>query len=199
MIVLNFYLKFKIKIMKHFLITTAFLACINCLTINCSFGQVSSTTPVSSVVNDKYTKDVSTANAIVTALYDVISGESGELRDWERFKYLFGKDALLIPTNKSNTGVFSYRTMTPDDYITMFSTRVKTGFFEKELKYEVNSFGTVAHVFSTYETRETKKGPITNKGINSIQLFFDQNRYYIVNVFWCAESMGFTLPSANLK
>ena len=62
-----------------------------------------------------------------------------------------------------------------------------------------NSFGTVAHVFSTYETRETKKGPITNKGINSIQLFFDQNRYYIVNVFWCAESMGFTLPSANLK
>ena len=185
--------------MKHFLITTAFLACINCLTINCSFGQANSTTPVSAVVNDKYTKDVSSESAIVTALYDVISGESGEVRDWERFKYLFGKDALLIPTSKSNTGVFSYRTMTPDDYITMFSTRVKTGFFENELKHEVNSFGTVAHVFSTYETRETKKGPITNKGINSIQLFFDQNRYYIVNVFWCAESMGFTLPSANLK
>ena len=134
--------------MKHFLITTAFLACINCLTINCSFGQANSTTPVSAVVNDKYTKDVSSESAIVTALYDVISGESGEVRDWERFKYLFGKDALLIPTNKSNTGVFSYRTMTPDDYITMFSTRVKTGFFEKELKYEVNSFGTVAEIQS---------------------------------------------------
>jgi hypothetical protein len=185
--------------MKHFLITTAFLACINCLTINCLFGQANSTTPVSAVVIEKYTKDVSTESAIVTALYDVISGESGEVRDWERFKYLFGKDALLIPTNKSNTGVFSYRTMTPDDYITMFSTRVKTGFFESELKHEVSSFGTVAHVFSTYETRETKKGPITNKGINSIQLFFDQNRYYIVNVFWCAESLGFTLPAASSK
>jgi hypothetical protein len=185
--------------MKRFFITTAFLACINCLTINCSFGQANSTTPVSAVVNDKYIKDVSTESAIVTALYDVISGESGEVRDWERFRYLFGKDALLIPTNKNNTGVYSYRTMTPEDYITMFSTRVKTGFFEKELKYELVSFGTVAHVFSTYETRETKNGPITNKGINSIQLFYDQNRYYIVNVFWCAESLGFTLPAASLK
>ena len=73
------------------------------------------------------------------------------------------------------------------------------GWFEKELKYEVLSFGTVAQVFSTYETRETKNGPITNKGINSIQLFYDQNRYYIVNVFWCAESLGFTLPAASLK
>jgi len=61
------------------------------------------------------------------------------------------------------------------------------------------SYGTIAHVFSTYETRETKNGPVTNRGVNSIQLFFDQNRYYIVNVLWCAESMGFTLPAARLQ
>ena len=176
--------------MKHFLITTVLLICMSSLT----FAQ----TPTTSV-NDKYTKDVSTETAIINALYEVISGEPGEARDWERFKYLFAKDAFLIPTNKNTEGVFGYRKMTPEEYINFFSTRIKTGFFEKELKYEVNSFGTVAHVFSTYETRETKKGPITNKGINSIQLFFDQNRYYIVNVFWCAESMGFTLPSVNLK
>ena len=185
--------------MKQSLIITFFVTCICISTLSYSFGQVNAAQSVSTIVNDKYTKDVSTERGIITALYDVISGESGEIRDWERFRYLFGKDALLIPTNKNNTGVYSYRTMTPEDYITMFSTRVKTGFFEKELKYEVNSFGTVTHVFSTYETRETKNGPITNKGINSIQLFYDQNRYYIVNVFWCAESLGFTLPAASLK
>ena len=89
--------------------------------------------------------------------------------------------------------------MTPDDYITMFSTRVKTGFFERELKHELVSFGTIAHVFSTYETKETKNGPITNRGINSIQLFYDQNRYYIMNIFWCAESLGFSLPADKVK
>ena len=154
---------------------------------------------VPTTINTKYAKDVSSESNIIAALYDVISGEAVDARNWERFKYLFVKEALLIPTNKSATGVFGYRTMTPDDYITMFSSRVKTGFFENELKHEVNSYGTIAHVFSTYETRETKNGSITNRGINSIQLFYDQNRYYIVNVLWCAESMGFTLPSAHLK
>ena len=176
--------------MKHILITTVLLICMSSLT----FAQTQTTS-----VNDQYTKDVSSETAIISALYEVISGEPGEPRNWERFKYLFAKDAFLIPTNKSNTGVYGYRKMTPDDYINFFSTRIKTGFFEKELKHEVVYFGTVTHVFSTYETKETKNGPITNRGINSIQLFNDQNRYYIMNVFWCAESLGFTLPSASLK
>lgn len=176
--------------MKHILIAIVLLTCMNSLTL----AQAPSTS-----VNDKYTKDVSTEKAIISALYDVISGDPGEARDWERFKYLFAKDAFLIPTNKSTAGVFGYRKMTPDEYINFFSTRIKTGFFEKELNHEVVSFGTIAHVFSTYETKETKNGPITNRGINSIQLFYDQNRYYIMNVFWCAESLGFNLPADKVK
>jgi len=176
--------------MKHILITTVLLTCLNSLT----FAQTSATS-----VNDQYTKDVSTEKAIISALYEVISGEPGEARDWERFKYLFAKDAFLIPTNKITAGVFGYRKMTPEEYINFFSTRIKTGFFEKELKHELVSFGTIAHVFSTYETKETKNGPVTNRGINSIQLFKDQNRYYIMNVLWCAESLGFTLPPASLN
>ncbi|MEY3619948.1 MAG: hypothetical protein RLZZ391_314 [Bacteroidota bacterium] len=185
--------------MKKFLIASLLLACLHCFNFQDANGQTNSATPVSNSVNPAYAKDVSSESNIIAALYDVISGEAGEARNWERFKYLFGKDALLIPTTKSPTGVISYRTMTPDDYITMFSSRIKTGFFEKELKHVRNSYGTIANIFSTYETRETKNGPITNRGINSVQLFYDQNRYYIVNVFWCAESMGFALPSAYLK
>ncbi len=149
--------------------------------------------------NHKYAKDVSSVDNIIAALYNVICGAPGEPRDWERFKYLFGNDAKLIPTGKVADGGYIYRTMTPEEYITMFSTRIKTGFFEKELKRETVSFGTVYHAFSTYETRETQNGPSTNRGINSIQLFKDQDRFYIVNVFWCAESMGFNLPASALK
>ena len=149
--------------------------------------------------NHKYAKDVSSVDNIIAALYNVICDAPGEPRDWERFKYLFGNDAKLIPTGKVADGGYIYRTMTPEEYITMFSTRIKTGFFEKELKRETVSFGTVYHAFSTYETRETQNGPSTNRGINSIQLFKDQDRFYIVNVFWCAESMGFNLPASALK
>jgi hypothetical protein len=185
--------------MKNQLKKAVALAFICFCTINGTYSQATITQAPTTSNSAKYIKDVSSESAIINALYEVISGESGEARDWDRFKNLFVKDGLLIPTTKSTTGVFGYRTMTPDDYITMFSTRIKTGFFEKELKHELVSYGTIAHVFSTYETRESKNGPITNRGVNSIQLFFDQNRYYIVNVLWCAESMGFTLPAARLQ
>lgn len=59
----------------------------------------------------------------------------------------------------------------------------------------MQEYGTIVHVFSTYLTSESPQGIATNRGINSIQLFKDKERYYIVNIFWCAESMGFPLPN----
>lgn len=146
-----------------------------------------------------YTADVSSPDAIITALYDVISGAPGAPRDWDRFKHLFKPEARLIPTRKSDTGELVIRVMTPDEYVQLFSTRIATGFYEKELHRETDSYGTVIHAFSTYETREKTDGPVTNRGINSIQLFHDGKRYHVVTIFWCAESMGFVLPEKYLK
>ena len=82
-----------------------------------------------------YQKDVQSVDAIITALYDVISGEAGTPRDWDRFLNLFTPDAKLIPTQKNAEGKFAYRTMSPAEYVEMFSTRITTGFFERELLY----------------------------------------------------------------
>ena len=150
--------------------------------------------PIVSVAQTDYSKDVKSVDAIIGALYDVISGEGGVARDWNRFKNLFTADAKLIPTRKSDEGKLIYRVITPDEYVQMFTSRIATGFFERELHRNAEDFGTIVHAFSTYETKEKKDGPVTNRGINSIQLFYDGTRYYVMNVFWCAESMGFTLP-----
>ncbi|MCU0396634.1 MAG: RNA recognition motif domain-containing protein [Cyclobacteriaceae bacterium] len=146
-----------------------------------------------------YSQDVSSEDRIIAALYNVICGEPGEPRDWNRFKYLFTTDAKLIPTTKNQEGKLTYRALSPDEYVQLFSSRIPTGFYERELHRVTEQFGTVTHAFSTYETRERRDGPVTNRGINSIQLFFDGSRYYIMNVFWCAESMGFALPEKYLK
>ena len=146
-----------------------------------------------------YSKDTRSIESTVHALYDVISGEPGSARDWDRFKNLFKPEARLIPSRKDDQGNLTIKAMTPDEYIQLFSSRISTGFFERELSRKVEEYGTVAHVFSTYETKEKKDGPVTNRGINSIQLFKDKDRYYVVNIFWCAESMGFALPDKYLK
>jgi hypothetical protein len=88
--------------------------------------------------------------------------------------------------------------LTAEEYVQLFQSRIPTGFFERELSRKSESYGTVTHAFSTYETKEKKDGPVTNRGINSIQLFKDKDRYYIVTIFWCAESMGFPLPPQYL-
>ncbi|MCE2958165.1 MAG: hypothetical protein LW841_13505, partial [Flammeovirgaceae bacterium] len=88
---------------------------------------------------------------------------------------------------------------TPEEYVQLFQSRIATGFFEKELHRNTEEYGTIVHVFSTYETRETRTGPVTNRGINSIQLFRNEGRYYIVSIFWCAENLGFKLPTQYEK
>jgi hypothetical protein len=146
-----------------------------------------------------YSKDTQTIESTIQTLYDVISGGPGTERDWNRFKNLFKPKARLIPTRKDNQGNLTIGALTPDEYVQAFSSRTSKGFFERELSRQVEEYGTIAHVFSTYETKENSDGPVTNRGINSIQLFKDKDRYYIVNIFWCAESMGFALPPKYLK
>lgn len=146
-----------------------------------------------------YSADVKSVDGIIAALYEVISGEPNTDRDWARFRNLFKPETRLIPTRKTDTGELTIKALTPEDYIELFKSRVATGFFERELHRSTESYGTVTHVFSTYETKERKDGPVTNRGINSIQLFKDKDRYYILNIFWCAESMGFPLPDKYLK
>jgi len=145
-----------------------------------------------------YSKDVASAEAIVGALYEVISGRADEKRDWARFRNLFRDESRLIPTRKNESGGLVVKAMTPEEYIQLFESR-PGGFFETELHHVTETYGTLSHVFSTYETRAEKGGPVNNRGINSIQLFNDGKRYYVLNVFWCAESQGFKIPEKYLK
>lgn len=145
-----------------------------------------------------YTKDVTTVDAIIKALYEVISGEAEEPRNWDRFRFLFAPDARLVPTVKNADSTnFTYRILTPEEYITRFSSR-KMGFYEWEVSRKTEEYGTICHVFTTYATKFTKQGEITNRGINSIQLLKDKNRYYILHIFWGAENLGFPLPEKYL-
>lgn len=141
-----------------------------------------------------YSKDVASVDGIIAALYDVISGDPGAPRDWDRFRNLFRPETRLIPTRKTPEGTLTLQALTPEDYVQLFTTRIATGFFEREVHRVTEQYGTVTHLFSTYETKEKKDGPVTNRGVNSIQLFHDGKRYYVINIFWCAENLGFPLP-----
>ncbi len=148
----------------------------------------------------KYTEDVKNLENILDALYGVISGEKGEKRDWERFKYLFIKEARLIPSGKRQEGTVGYRIMSPTDYVENSGKWLEeNGFFETEISRKTEVYGSLVHVFSTYESRRSAsdKEPFA-RGINSIQLLNDGERWWIVQIYWLGETEANQLPEEYL-
>jgi hypothetical protein len=145
--------------------------------------------------------DVESIDAIMKAVYDVISGAAGEKRDWDRFRSLFLPEAKLIPSFPQREGEgFGYRFLSPEDYVTRSGPVLeKDGFFEQELHRVIEQFGQIAHVFSTYESRRSLDDaePFA-RGINSFQLMNDGKRWWVVSIFWTGERPDLKIPEKYL-
>ncbi|MFL6427033.1 MAG: hypothetical protein ACJ71S_02230 [Acidobacteriaceae bacterium] len=143
--------------------------------------------------------DVQSVDSVLAALYDVISGPAGQVRDWNRFKSLFIPDARLIPVRHSKTGPGAdVLPLSVEQYQERATPLLATGFFERGIHNTSESFGDVVHVFSTYESRRTKDGQPFQRGINSIQLLKDGTRYWVVNIYWDAETPANPIPAKYL-
>jgi hypothetical protein len=144
-------------------------------------------------------KDVQSLDAIVAAIYDVISGPPGA-RDWNRFNSLFTKDARLIAVRVPKDGKPSLAVMTPKDYADRAGSYfLEHGFFEHELSRKTDSFGAMTHIYTTYESRETKDGKPIDRGINSMEFFYDGQRWWCVEIYWDAERPGNPIPEKYLE
>ncbi len=138
--------------------------------------------------------DVETIDAILTALYDVISGPANEARDWDRFYSLFVDGARLIPqAQDSATGV---SVLSPTAYVERAEPFfLENGFFETEIGRKIDRFGNIVQVFSAYESRNSLDDPKPfARGINSIQLQYHNDRWWVVTIFWQGESQSLPIP-----
>ncbi|MDX1472433.1 MAG: hypothetical protein R3213_13115 [Flavobacteriaceae bacterium] len=150
--------------------------------------------------NSSYKEKVSTLDSTINTLYDVISGEKGEARDWDLFRYLFHPEARLIPSGKTESGKHRARFITPEGYIENSGNfLVENGFFEKEIHREADTFGNITQVFSTYNAFHSEKDeqPFM-RGINSIQLLNDGERWWVLNIYWTQESPDNPIPEKYL-
>ena len=144
--------------------------------------------------------DVASIESIVAAVYDVISGPAGQKRDWDRFASLFHPSARLVPTGRRPDGTLVARAISPQQYAQGSGPMLeRDGFFEKEIARTVEQFGTIAHVFSTYETRRATSDPTPfMRGINSIQLFNDGARWWVMSIYWAQEGPENPIPAKYL-
>ena len=91
--------------------------------------------------------------------------------------------------------------MTPQEYIESSGKWLfENGFHEVGIKNTTEIFGNIAHVFSSYESFRNKSDKIPfMRGINSIQMMYDNERWYIINIFWMQESEKNQIPIKYLN
>src|ERR1700757_3724554 len=146
--------------------------------------------------------DVDTIDSIISAAYNGISGAAGENRDWDRERSLYYPGARLIPTAKpgANDGL-APQILDIDGFIARVEPYfAEHGFYEKEVARRTEQFGQIAHVWSTYESRhDPSDAEPFMRGINSIQLFHDGKRWWIVTIYWQHESGVAPIPDKYLE
>jgi len=157
-----------------------------------SFHPPQATTPALAVAAPA---DVDSIDHIVAALYDVISGPAGQHRNWDRMRSLFQTGAMMGAVFKTRAGATREAEFSVERYITGNDPiLMKEGFFEREVSRKSELYGHIAHVFSTYESRHAPAEKPFERGINSLQLFNDGNRWWVRTILWEGESSGEKLP-----
>jgi hypothetical protein len=139
--------------------------------------------------------DVASEDAVIKAVYDVISGPKGQPRDWDRMRSLFIPGARLISAHTGEDGLVTPHVMSVEDYIRLGDPMLKKdGFFEREAHRSEDRFGNIVQVFSTYESRHEADAKPFQRGINSFQLLFDGKRWWVVTIYWQGERPGLSIP-----
>ena len=129
--------------------------------------------------------DVATLDAILHALYEIISGAAGQPRDWDRYRSLFLPSARLMPIVSIPGEKAGVRFLSVEDYIhrvePIFAIE---DFWERESSRQTETVGHFAHVLSFYESLRSPDGLPFERGANSIQLLNDGFRWWVVSIMW---------------
>lgn len=143
--------------------------------------------------------DVASPKAILAAAYDAISGPATQERDWDRLRSLFLPGARLIQSAPDQDGKYTTTVLSLDDFIADATPYFKQGdFYERESTSHSDRYGNIMQVFSTYESLRAKNGKPFARGINSFQLLYKDNRWWIVTIFWQEEDHDFPIPAKYL-
>ena len=122
-------------------------------------------------------------DSVIAEMYDQVCFEKGQRPDWKRQAEIFAPGARMVRINDS--GVFEFD---QESYRVNFEAMIDSGempsFWEGELWRETRQFGDMAHVLSAYETRRSRGGEVMNRGVNSIQLFRRDGRWWISAMIW---------------
>ena len=142
-----------------------------------------------------------TLDELVKAIDDAVTGPAD--KDRTCFRQVMMPDARLIALAHAADGTYSPRILTVDGWIDAVRKRGSQVFYERQVKVQTETYGHMAHLWSTYETRTTPdgkppEGKVMDRGINSIQAVYDGKQWHVQQIVWQAETPADPVPAKYL-
>ena len=131
---------------------------------------------------------------IPAALDAAITGPADQ--DRACMKALLIPEARLMFVSLGTDGAPTYRLETLDDWIARIKARGHTMLEEKQLKFHIERFGNIAHLWSSYAL--SSDGKQVARGINSIQAIKEAGGWRVTGIMVQAESAAAPLPKQYL-
>jgi hypothetical protein len=131
-------------------------------------------------------------------MYAVISFPEGGEPDWDGMKAVFHPRARFTRITPEGIDYFdfeSFQAMAME----MLDRGVYTAFFEEEISRRGQIFGSLAHVLSAYETKRSPDARSSlARGVNSIQLLWEQGSWRVLSLMWDESTPGNPLDIQQL-
>jgi hypothetical protein len=168
-----------------FPIVTLFLT-VCCLTRVCAQSQPASTPQGSRLDLNSHPDwpkanqmDVATIEGTVRAFYDAISAPGGGKLDRDRLRSLFlPVGHIVVGRPPSSSRAADVKILSSEEYAAISDSQtVSKGFFDDNIANQIERFGVMAYVYSTYESRfERDSAKPVARGIKSFELLNSDNR-----------------------
>ena len=132
--------------------------------------------------------------AIPAAVDSAITGPAD--KDRACMKALFMPEARMVVVSIGADGATSHTILTVEDWIARVKARGHAILEEKQLKFLIQRYGNIAHLWSTYALQSD--GKQVARGINSIQAIKEAGGWRVMGIMWQAESAEAPLPKEYL-
>ena len=144
-------------------------------------------TPLSGLAQDTE-HDLTSIEGIIEATYASIARAPGEQFNWDLFLSVFLEEATLISNTEQRQGEFAV--LSPQDFVdwiqgaTAIGGPNDRGFSETGYHNEIDRYGDIANVMSSYKKHFWGSEQVIGAGVNSFQLVWNEGRWWVVSIIW---------------
>ena len=144
------------------------------------------------------TQAVRSIHGIVNELLRLISSEEGKTRNGEAIGNLFIPTARFTVLMHDSASSDTIETIGLEEFLEMMTDPYyDKDFYETELHKVVDEYNGIAQVFQTYHGYDGEG--YSETGLNSYQLAYFDDRWWIVSTLWTGNSNGVDIPEKYLS